>query len=357
MRAVVAQAPGELVVTDVELDEPRAGEVRLDVLAAGLCHTDLSFVSGVMPAEFPFVPGHEVAGTVSALGPDVDGLEVGQRVIVDMSRPCRQCVRCVAGEPWLCEGARNTAARGRLADGSTLNGLMEIGGFAEQAVVRANAVIPVSTEVPVDVAALLGCGVTTGIGAVRNVAQVAEGDTAVVLGLGGVGLAAVVGARLAGAGQIIAVDLSADKEALARQLGATDFVLSSATTAKEVRALTAGQGADHVLECVGRAATARLAWQCTRRGGRTTIVGVGPKDDVLSFNMLELYHFARELRPAPMGCSDFQVLVPELAGLVLDGSLDLGPLITRRLGLDEVPAAMQQLGAGGRQVVLLEPAG
>jgi S-(hydroxymethyl)glutathione dehydrogenase/alcohol dehydrogenase len=246
-----------------------------------------------------------------------------------------------------------------LENGSTLDGApvhvtLGLGAFAEQVVVPEKALIPVPDELAWESAALLGCAVLTGTGAVRNTARVAEGDSVVVIGLGGVGLSVVAAARAAGAATVIAVDVSEGKKALAEAAGATDFVVSSENLSKDIRARTARLGADHAFECVGRAATIRAAWRATRRGGHVTVVGMGRADDMVQLSALDIFTSARTLRASVYGSSDPDREVPALAQDVLSGALRLDHLITDRIGLAEVPAAFDRMtrGEGARSVVL-----
>jgi S-(hydroxymethyl)glutathione dehydrogenase/alcohol dehydrogenase len=242
------------------------------------------------------------------------------------------------------------------ADGEQLNVTLGLGALAQEVVVAGTAVIAVPREVPFELAALLGCAVLTGVGAVGNTAGVAGGDSVVVIGLGGVGLAAVTAARRAGADPVIAVDVSAAKRELAVAAGATHFLVAGDALSKSVRGLTGGRGADHALECVGRAATIRAAWRATRRGGQVTVVGMGGKDDLLSLSALDIFTSARTLRSSLYGSSDPDREVPELARAVLDGSLDLRPLVTHRITIAEAPEAFARMsrGEGARSVVVFD---
>jgi S-(hydroxymethyl)glutathione dehydrogenase/alcohol dehydrogenase len=218
-------------------------------------------------------------------------------------------------------------------------------------------VVPLPDDVPLAEAALLGCAILTGVGAARNAARVQPGDAVLVIGLGGVGLSAVTGARLAGAERIIAVDVSEGKEPLARTAGATDFLVASPDLAKQVRSLTGGRGADQALECVGSAATIRQAWTAVRRGGTCVVVGVGPKDQQVVFNPLELFHFSRTLVSSIYGNSDARHDIEALLPYVADGRLDLTATITDRISLADVPAAFERMrrGEGGRALVVFPP--
>ena len=226
--------------------------------------------------------------------------------------------------------------------------------FAEETVVTESCVLPLPDGIPLTDAALLGCAVLTGYGAIHNSARVREGETVAVFGVGGVGLATVQAARIAGASRIIAADVSPEKEELARAAGATDYVVASDTTPRAIRALTARQGVDVSVECVGRAVSIRAAWESTRRGGRTTVVGIGGKTEQVTFNALELFHWGRTLSGCVYGNSDPARDLPVLAEHVRAGRLDLGALVTERIALDGIPAAFENMlaGKGGRALVV-----
>ena len=356
-QAVVVTAPGELGVQDVTLRPVGDDDVRVRIAGVGVCHSDLSMANGTLRPSYPQVLGHEASGIVTEVGTEARsaGVDVGRHVILNWAVPCGTCWHCGHGEPWLCstiEGVTGTPG-GTLADGSTFEACLGLGAMAEEVVVRADAVVPLPDDVPLAESALLGCAILTGVGAARNAARVQPGDSVLVIGLGGVGLSAVTGARLAGAGRIIAVDVSDAKEALARTAGATDFLVASPDMAKQVRALTDGRGADQALECVGSAATIRQAWSACRRGGTCVVVGVGPKDQQVSFNPLELFHFSRTLVSSIYGNSDARRDIEGLLEYVADGRLDLASAITDRIALADVPAAFERMqrGEGGRALV------
>lgn len=355
MKALVARsATADVTVEDVELPPVAAGEVRVEVAAAGVCHSDLSMVNGTLAPEFPLILGHEAAGVVVDAGADVDRASIGDHVVLNWAPPCRQCWFCEHGEPWLCAyGMRPSVQRGRLTDGTPLHATLGLGALAEQVVVPAAAVLPVPAALPLDAAALLGCAVVTGFGAVRRAAGVRRGESVAVVGIGGVGLSVIAAAQSVGADPIIAVDVSEDKRELALGVGATDFVVSADTLSKQVRALTGSRGADHAFECVGRAATIRSAWALTRRGGSCTIVGIGRRDDRVEFNAAELFHLARTLRSSVYGSSDPDEELPKLARDVLEGRFDPGMLVTHRVSLDAAPAAFGRMsrGEGARTLV------
>ncbi|QES50872.1 alcohol dehydrogenase [Streptomyces venezuelae] len=357
VRAAVLPAVGApLEIREIVLPDPGPGQVRVKLVAAGVCHSDLSLTNGTMRVPVPAVLGHEGAGTVLAVGEGVTHVAPGDGVVLNWAPSCGRCHHCTIGEVWLCAKALTGVGGIHAHDsqGTELHPGLNVAAFAEETVVAANCVLPAPVGIPLTEAALLGCAVLTGYGAVHHSATVRSGESVAVFGAGGVGLAALQAARIAGAGPIIAVDVSPAKEELARAAGATEFVLASDATAKEIRALTAGQGADVAVECVGRADTIRTAWESTRRGGRTTVVGIGGKDQQVAFHALEIFHFARTLTGCVYGNSDPARDLPVLAGHVLAGRLDLGALVTDRIGLEGIPAAFDAMlaGKGGRSLVV-----
>ncbi|MEU1403895.1 zinc-binding dehydrogenase [Streptomyces sp. NPDC005728] len=357
VRAAVLPAIGApLEITDIELPEPGPGQIRVRLAAAGVCHSDLSLSDGTMRVPVPAVLGHEGAGTVVAVGEGVTHVAPGAPVVLNWAPSCGTCHACTLGEVWLCANALNGAADvyARTADGTDLHPGLNVAAFAEETVVSASCVLPLPEGIPLTEAALLGCAVLTGYGAVHHSARVQPGETVAVFGVGGVGLAALQAARIAGAARIIAVDVSPQKEELARAAGATDYVLASDTTPREIRALTGKQGVDVSVECVGRAVTIRAAWESTRRGGRTTVVGIGGKDQEVTFNALEIFHWGRTLSGCVYGNTDPARDVPLLAEHVRAGRLDLSTLVTERIALEGIPAAFDNMlaGKGGRALVV-----
>jgi S-(hydroxymethyl)glutathione dehydrogenase/alcohol dehydrogenase len=356
--AVLREVGGPLRVEDVELAAPGPGEVRVRIAAAGVCHSDLSLARGTLrtPA-VPVVLGHEGAGHVTAVGPEVTGLAAGDAVVINWSPSCRRCWFCTHGEPWLCESADERSRRpyGTLADGAPVHPGLSTGAFATATVVGQDACVPLPPDLPMEQAAVLGCAVLTGVGAVLNSARVRPGESVVVFGLGGVGLSALQGARLAGADPIVAVDPSEARWELARTLGATEVLPPGRELGRSVRALTGGRGADHAIECVGRGETIRAAWSVTRRGGRATIVGMGGADDTVSFSALEVPFFARTVAGCMFGSSDPAVDVPMLLEHVRSGRLDLGALVTHTAPLDAVEEAFARMAAGQGARTVLRP--
>lgn len=348
--AVFPEAAAALDVREIVLPDPGPGDVRVRLAAAGVCHSDLSLANGTLRQPTPAVLGHEGSGTVVEVGGAVDPgvVRVGDRVLLNWAPACRSCWFCEHGEAHLCEHAADRAAvpYAELAGGTPLYAGLGTAAFAEQTIVPAGAVVRLPDDVPLHLAALLGCAVLTGVGAVLNTARVRAGESVCVLGLGGVGLSVLQGARLAGAGPIVASDVSAEKEPLARRFGATHFVPAGPDLAKEVRALAGGRGVDHAFEVVGTAGTIRQAWSLTRRGGRATVVGVGSGQDKVSFSPLELFFFARTLTGCVFGSCDPQRDVPLLLDRVRAGELDLDGLVSNEIGLGDVPAAFEQMTAG-----------
>ncbi|MGW1228050.1 Zn-dependent alcohol dehydrogenase [Streptomyces sp. NPDC002530] len=357
VRAAVLSAVGApLEIADITLPEPGPGRVRVRLAAAGVCHSDLSLSNGTMRLPVPAVLGHEGAGTVVSVGEGVDHVAPGDGVVLNWAPSCGACHHCGIGEVWLCADALAGAAHvhAHAADGTALHPGLNVAAFAEETVVAANCVLPAPEGIPLTDAALLGCAVLTGYGAVHHSARVRAGESVVVLGIGGVGLAVLQSARLAGASRIIAVDVSPEKEELARRAGATDYVTASDTTPREIRKLTGGQGADVAVECVGRAATIRAAWESTRRGGRTTVVGIGGKDQQVTFNALEIFHWGRSLTGCVYGNSDPARDLPVLAAHIREGRFDLSMMVTDRIALDGIPEAFDHMiaGKGGRALVV-----
>ncbi|MFH9894244.1 Zn-dependent alcohol dehydrogenase [Streptomyces luteogriseus] len=357
VRAAVLPAIGSpLEITGIDLPDPGPGQVRVRLAAAGVCHSDLSLSDGTMRVPVPAVLGHEGAGTVVAVGEGVGHVAPGDGVVLNWAPSCGACHACSLGEVWLCANALSGAADvyARTTEGTDLHPGLNVAAFAEETVVSASCVLPVPDGVPLTDAALLGCAVLTGYGAVHHSARVRAGETVAVFGVGGVGLAALQAARIAGASKIVAVDVSAEKEELARAAGATDYVVACDTTAREIRGLTGKQGVDVAVECAGRAVSIRTAWDSTRRGGRTTVVGIGGKDQQVTFNALEIFHWGRTLSGCVYGNCDPARDLPVLAEHIRAGRLDLSALVTERISLDGIPAAFENMmaGKGGRALVV-----
>ena len=356
VRAAVLSAPGErLRLAELDLPEPGPGQVRVRIAATGVCHSDLSLARGTLRQAMPVVLGHESAGTVVSVGEGVTSTAPGERVVLCWAPPDGTCWYCLQGEPWLCETSSSAASTPyATVDGQDVYPGLSTGGFAEETVVSERAVLKVPDAVPLEHAALVGCAVMTGVGAVLNTAKVRQGQSVLVVGLGGVGLSVVQGARLAGAGEVIVVDRAPDKLELAQAMGATQVLEAGGELAKQVRGLTEKRGADHAFDCVGLAETIRSSWSATRRGGSTTIVGIGGKDQQVTFTALELFHFARVLQGCVYGSTDPRTDIPKILAFAAEGRLDLGALITGTVGLDGIDGAFADMsdGKGARTVVV-----
>ncbi len=367
IRAAVLREPGRPVtVEEVELDPPQANEVLVRVAAAGVCHSDVRLADGALgEGRWPIVLGHEGAGVVEAVGPGVEHVAPGDRVAFCFVPACRECRACRAGRPNLCEPAAANGVRGllmdgtsrlRLPDGTVLQHGLMTACFAERTVVAKGGVVPLPDGLPLWQAALLGCGVVTALGAVRNVGRVQAGDSVAVFGCGGVGLHVVAGARLAGAATIVAVDRVAAKLELARAQGATHGFDAGGRPVGEIRALTGG-GVDVAFEVVGRPETIRLAWGAIRPGGTVVVVGLAPKGVDACVPAIEFLS-DKSLRGTYYGSGDPAAELPEYARLALAGELDLGRVVTHVDELGGVEEALERLrrGEGARTVLVVDPA-
>jgi S-(hydroxymethyl)glutathione dehydrogenase/alcohol dehydrogenase len=355
---VAAVAGGESVelVDDLAVDEPGPGEVLVAIRAAGICHSDLSGMNGTILQRFPFVPGHEGAGEVVGTGDGVSAVHVGDHVIVAWTPPCGRCKPCLRGQPNLCIDiffAMQARARFHRA-GSDVFGFAGTGTWTESIVLPEQAVVTIPNDVPFDVAALIGCGVTTGVGAAVNTARVAVGSSVVVFGCGGVGISAIQGARLCGAAEIVAVDTVPRKLDDALRFGATRGVHPDDLLAANGD-ITGGEGFDYAFECIGSAPTFRAAWDATRRGGTTVIVGAGRADAILSLNGFELFFSEKALLGSYYGSADVRSEFHRLIRLWRSGRIDLEGMVTARLPLEDVNRGIEALQRGDviRQVVML----
>ena len=354
--AVLREVGGPISVETIRLKDVGPDEVRVRIDATGVCHSDLSLARGKLSQPLPAVLGHEACGTVLEAGAEVTTVAEGDRVVLLWITPCGNCYFCERDEPHLCvHGAdRSSEPYAIDADDQPIYPGLGVASFAEQTVVRQNAVVKVPDDIDDTFAALLGCAVTTGVGATTKVAAVRPGSSVVVLGLGGVGLSVVIGAVLAGATRVIAVDRNPDREALARQLGATDFLIADDTLRKTVRGLT-GPGADYVFDCVGSAGTIRDGWGLARRGGTVCVVGIGGKDETVQFSALELFHFARTLVGCVGGSLDAQHDLPRYFDLIRKGELDLAPLATGTATIADIDRCFTDLEQGRAVRTVLHP--
>jgi Zn-dependent alcohol dehydrogenase len=351
-----------LSVEEVELDRPGDGEVLVKVAAAGLCHSDLSVINGDRPRPTPMVLGHEAAGIVEEVGSGVDDLAKGDHVIMVFVPSCGHCPPCAEGRPALCEpgAVANTAgtllsgARRLHRDGNDVHHHIGVSAFAEYATVSRRSLVKIERELPLDQAALFGCAVLTGVGAVINTARIPVGASVAVVGLGGVGLSSLLGAAAAGARRIVAVDLSDEKLGLARQLGATDTVnAGSPDAANNVREVTKG-GVEFAFEMAGSARAMELAYKITKRGGTTVTAGLPPPDATLPLPLVNLVAEERTVKGSYIGTCVPSRDVPRLIELYRRGRLPVDRLMSGRLNLDDINIGFDRLAEGKavRQVVV-----
>lgn len=349
MKAVVLREAGQpTTVEDITLRPVGRHEVRVQLAASGVCHSDLSLRDGHIPTLTPCTLGHEGAGIVTEVGADVATVSPGDHVVLTWNAPCRSCPHCLRGETQLCLHGYDHAygqSYAQSAAGPVWPG-MGVGSLAEQTLLPAAAVVPVDASLPLDYAALLGCGVTTGVGAVMRTAAVRPGESVLVLGCGGVGLAAIQGARLAGAARIIAADRMSGQLPAAVASGATDTIdASEVDLAAAVRDLIP-TGVDHGIEVVGKPATIRAAYDATRRGGIVTLVGAAGIEETVTLPALSLMADGKVIRGSVYGASDPARDIPVLAELAHRGRLDLEALVTRRIGIEDVEQAFTDMAAG-----------
>ncbi|MGH7322685.1 MAG: zinc-dependent alcohol dehydrogenase family protein [Candidatus Rokuibacteriota bacterium] len=344
-----------LVVDEVELDGPGPGELLVEVGAAGLCHSDLSVIDGSRPRPLPMVLGHEASGTVVETGPGVEDLERGARVVFSFVPVCGRCPQCAIGRAALCERGAQANGRGTLLSGArrfrdrrgqVLQHHLGVSAFSRYTIAARESLIPIPSDTPLDKAALFGCAVLTGVGAVVNTARVEPGSRVAVFGLGGVGLNVILGARLAGAVQIVAVDRLPSKLDTARRLGATHTVSAgSAGAEEEIRTLTDG-GADYVFEAVGNAQVLAQAYATTRRGGTTVTIGLPHPEQRLSLPAVSLVAEERTLRGSYMGSAVPQRDIPRFLELYRAGRLPVDDLVSETVELPAVNAAFDALHEG-----------
>jgi S-(hydroxymethyl)mycothiol dehydrogenase len=361
--AIVDEAGGRIVVEAIDVDPPRTGEVQVRIVASGVCHSDLwARDNGNWGTPFPLLLGHEGAGIVEEIGDGVDDLRVGDPVVLSWAVPCGHCRSCLRGQPRRCSHAWSQPPRLRRArDGAPLFGVLACGTLATRTVVHAAQAIPLPPEVPLDRACLLGCGVSTGVGAAIQTAKVWPGASVAVIGLGGIGLAAMQGAKIAGAERLIGVDIAANKLEWAERFGATDVVdASSVDPVDAVRELTRGEGVDVAFEATGIPMCVRQAIEILAYAGTAVAIGVPPvpSELVLPWNGSDQAAYPHKASLLitdggdPIPAEDF----PEMARWYLDGRLDLDGMVTRRLGLEDLDEAFRAMLAGEviRSVVMFD---
>ncbi|MBW2314223.1 MAG: Zn-dependent alcohol dehydrogenase [Deltaproteobacteria bacterium] len=359
--AVMREYKAPLSIENVAIDDPGPSEVLLKTAATGICHSDLHVIEGALPVPPPCVLGHEPAGVVEAVGAGVTDFVPGDHVIGCLTAWCGVCKFCTAGRPYLCPTqfvGRPPGAKPRLSSesGDPLGQFANLSSFAEQMLCPERSLVKIRDDMPLDRASLIGCGVTTGLGAVLNTVHVPAGSSVVVIGCGGVGLSAVQGARIIGASQIIAVDAQAWKFDLARKLGATDCIdATDGDAVAAVQGLTGG-GADFVFECIGLVPTVQQAVAMTGRGGTAVLVGVVPITETVALSAADLTLQEKKVQGSYMGSNRFRFDMPKYIDFYLDGRLFLDEMISSRIKLDEVNEAFDKMrkGEAARQVIVFD---
>ncbi|MGZ5939903.1 MAG: Zn-dependent alcohol dehydrogenase [Rhizomicrobium sp.] len=360
MKAAVLREVGKpLTIEDVQINKPGPNEVLIRTVAAGVCHSDLHFIEGSYPAQMPCVLGHESAGIVEQVGSEVRTVAPGDHVITCLSAYCGHCEHCLTGHMSRCqspETKREAGEQPRLSkDGGTMNQFLNLSSFAEQMLIHQHACVKVRKDMPLDRAALIGCSVTTGVGAVIHTSQVRPGETVAVIGCGGVGLAAINGAAIAGAGRIIAIDMNGTKLNLAKHFGATDVVnAKDGDPVAQVMEMTKG-GVHHSFEAIGLKNTAEQAFRMLARGGTANIIGMiplGTKIELHGFDFLG----ERRIQGSLMGSNRFPVDMPRFVDFYMSGKLKLDDMISRRIKLGEINGAFEELKRGeiARSVIMFD---
>ena len=358
--AVLREINKPLVIEDVQVDNPGPREVLVRTAAAGICHSDYHFMNGSYATDLPSIMGHESAGVVEKVGRDVTYLKPGDHVISCLSMFCGCCPSCVTGKPYGCEDIDSLQRTGSQTPRISQNGAMMhqgyfLGSFAEQMLLHENALVKIRKDMPLDRAALIGCAVTTGIGSVIHTSKVEPGSTVAVIGCGGIGLSAINGAAIAGAGRIIAIDVVESKLALAKQFGATDGVNASEVDVVEgIRDMTDG-GVDYSFEAIGRKKTCEQAYDMLRPGGTACVIGMVPEGQKIEIDAASLI-YDRKIVGSNMGSNAFRVDMPRFVDFYLNGKLNLDALISKRVPLSQVNEAYADMLTGevARSVIVFE---
>ncbi len=350
MKAAVCRAFGEpLVIEELTIEGPQAGELLVDVKACAICHSDITYMEGGWGGDLPALYGHEAAGIVTQVGPETPGVAVGDHVVVTLIRSCGQCYYCSRGDRVLCEATLPLSVRTPLRDasGATVAQMMNVGSFAEQVLVHYSQVAVMPEDVAFDVASLLGCGVITGVGAAINTTHIAPGDSAVVIGTGGVGLNVLQGASLSGANPLIAVDVNDAKLEASRAFGATHVINSmKQDVAAEVRRLTDGRMAEHVFVSVGVGPAIEQGISLMGKGAETIIVGMPPSGVTTTFDPSWVAADSQRIIGSKMGSAKVPVDIPHLVNLYRGGRLKLDELVTNRYPLEEINEAIEAVKRG-----------
>jgi S-(hydroxymethyl)glutathione dehydrogenase/alcohol dehydrogenase len=360
--AVLREVNKPLVIEDVKIGKPKAHEVLIRTAAAGVCHSDLHFQNGTYPAALPSVLGHESAGVVEAVGSEVRTVKVGDHVITCLSAFCGHCEDCLTGHMSLCQKPdtrRGKDDEPRLGEGvGNMNQFLNLSSFAEQMLIHEHACTSIRKDMPLDRAALIGCGVTTGVGAVIHGSKVRPGETVAVIGCGGVGLAAINGAAIAGAGRIIAIDVVDSKSNLASHFGATDFFnAKDPDMVKKIIELTRG-GVHHSFDCIGLKSASEQAFRIIRRGGTANVVGMVPIGQNIELPGAAFLGEKR-IQGSAMGSNRFPVDMPRFVDMYMNGKLKLDEMISRRIKLEQVNDAFEEMKSGelARSVIVFDGVG
>ncbi|NNC71340.1 MAG: Zn-dependent alcohol dehydrogenase [Sphingomonadaceae bacterium] len=360
MKAAIFTEPGKpLEIAEAEIDEPRPREVSFRTSAVGLCRSDLHFLDGVYPYPAPTILGHEAAGVVEAVGSEVRHVQPGDHVVSFLAPSCGSCRLCQNGQHTLCQDPSMQRApddKQRLSiGGEDIAQFLNLSGFAEEMLVHENAVVKITEDMPMDRAALIGCSVVTGAGSVFNACGIKAGESIAIVGAGGIGLSAINAAKIAGAGEIIAIDPVASKRALAEKMGATKtFDALDEDVVERVIAATGG-GVDYAIECVGKAVTAQLTWKILRRGGSAVIVGMIPPGEMMEIHGPEFLQ-GKSIKGALMGAGHFMQDMPRLVDHYLAGRLDLDTVIAERIALEDINDGFEKLRSGDstRSVIVFD---
>ena len=357
--AVFREVNVPMEIEEVQISKPGPREVLIRTSSAGICHSDMHFYNGTYPGQVPMILGHESAGVVEQVGSDVHYVKPGDHVITCLSVFCGHCEKCLTGHLSLCqepEVNRSAEEEPRLSqDTSALTQFAQLGSFAEMMLVHEHAVVKIREDMPMDIAALIGCGVTTGVGAVIHTAAVEPGATVAVIGCGGIGLSCINGAVIAGASRVIAVDMVASKLELARKFGATDVVdASSGNAVQEIIEMTGG-GVHYAFEAIGLKQTAEQAFQMLRNGGTATVIGMIPPGDMVSLHGVD-FLFEKKIQGSMMGSNRFRVDMPRFVDFYLQGRLHLDDLISSRIKLSDINEGMAALESGeiARSVIMFD---
>ena len=358
--AVLIEAGKPLQIEQINIANPGPHEVLIRTAACGLCHSDLHFIEGTYPHPLPAIPGHEAAGIVEAVGSEVRTVKVGDAVVTCLSAFCGHCEYCVTGRMSLCLGGETRRRQGeapRLTrpDGSIVNQMLNLSAYAEMMLVHEHACVAIHPDMPLPQASVIGCAVTTGAGTIFNACKVTPGETVAVIGCGGVGLATINAAKIAGAGRIIAADPLPEKRAMALKLGATDVVDALADdAAAQIQELTKG-GVDHAIEAVGRPASGTLAVKSLKRGGTATILGMMPLQHSVGLSAMDLLS-GKKLQGAIMGGNRFPVDIPRLVDFYMRGLLDLDTIISETISLERINEGFDQMkrGDSARSVIVFD---